>query len=239
MVNRILDAIFPNNCILCSTRCSNGYPVCPQCLSGLTPNTICCTGCALPLTHAATDAPARICANCVIEKPPYSRVIAPWVYDEQMAYLIHRWKFNKERRLTPLLAMLWLERFPASAAVDMIVPVPLHWLRLCQRGFNQSELLCHQLRAQCPDLKNVTLKTNLARRSRITRSQAALKVTARERNLIGAFNIRLPCRGRKIAIVDDVMTTGSTAAELASALLGAGASSVEVWCLARTPAPAI
>jgi ComF family protein len=156
-----------------------------------------------------------------------------------MAYLIHRWKFNKERRLTPLLAMLWLQRPPDDVSVDMIIPVPLHWLRLCQRGFNQSELLCYQLRTQCPDLKHIALKTRLARRRRITRSQSALDVTGRAHNLSRAFDIRQSCQGSKVAIVDDVMTTGSTAAELANTLLKAGASSVEVWCLARTPAPTI
>jgi ComF family protein len=239
VVNRILDAIFPNDCILCSARTGNDYPVCPQCLSGLTPNTFCCTGCAVPLPHIASNAPAKFCANCLLKAPPYSRVIAPWIYDEQMAFLIQRWKFNKERRLTPLLAKLWLERFPASPTVDMIVPVPLHWLRLCQRGFNQSEILCYQLQTQCLELKNVTLKTRLARRSRVTGSQAALSVSGRAQNIIGAFDIRQPCKGSKIAIVDDVMTTGSTATELTNTLLGAGASSVEIWCLARTPAPTI
>lgn len=240
MANKVLDALFPHHCILCSTRSDNGYPVCKECLAGLMPNTHCCNVCALPMLDTAKDIPAKLCAGCLLETPPYHRVVAPWIYDEQMAYLIHRWKFNKERRLTPLLAMLWLEKAPQDMpSIDTIVPVPLHWLRLLQRGFNQSEILCHQLHHQSPRLRGIALKARLAKRSRSTRSQAAMSITGRAQNIVGAFDVRQTCQDQKIAIVDDVMTTGSTAAEMAKTLLGAGARSVEVWCLARTPAPTI
>jgi ComF family protein len=178
-----------------------------------------------------------LCANCLLEAPPYERVIAPWLYDEQMAFLIHRWKFKGERRLGKLFAELWLDGEPSPSPVDVIVPVPLHWWRLCQRGFNQAEILCHQLRRQCPPLRKANLAAGLVSRNRATGSQASLAASRRSQNLAGAFRVHRPCRDLRIAVVDDVMTTGSTVTALARTLRAAGAHSVEVWCIARTPAP--
>jgi ComF family protein len=180
-----------------------------------------------------------LCPKCQQQPPPYDRVIAPWLYDEQMAALMHRWKFHGERYLTPLLAGLWLEQLVEPPIIDVIVPVPLHWWRLCQRGFNQAELLSHEIRHSCPSLHCAEPGHNFVSRRRHTHSQSRLTARGRAQNLTGAFRVRRPCDGLRLAIVDDVMTTGSTAAALAVSLRDAGATSVEVWCIARTPAPPI
>jgi len=139
--------------------------------------------------------------------------------------------------MTTVLAALWRERAELHSPVDLLVPVPLHWRRQWQRGFNQSELLCRQLLATCPDLKSSKLAHRLVRRRRSTAAQAGMNAQQRAGNLKGAFKVYGPCDTLRIAVVDDVLTTGATAAAVAEALATAGASYIEVWCLARTPSP--
>ncbi|MEH6589173.1 MAG: ComF family protein [Halioglobus sp.] len=154
-----------------------------------------------------------------------------------MRYLIQRWKFHGERRLTPLLGRLWQQAAPAIDTVDVIVPVPLHWWRLLLRGYNQSHLLAAQLKQQNPDARKTPIMDKLLVRRRHTRFQSGLSAEQRIDNLAQAFHTRQCCSGLSIALVDDIVTTGSTANSIAKNLLDAGASRVEIWCLARTPAP--
>jgi ComF family protein len=237
MVNNILEGLFPTYCVLCGQRSARELPLCFACQASLAPNRNGCKLCALPLSTPATPGATRLCANCQARPPPYSRVIAPWLYDEQMAFLMHRWKFHGERRFTPLLAELWLQTRVVPTAVDVLVPVPLHWWRLCRRGFNQAELLCHQLRTLGVSLPDGGLNPGLVSRTRATAAQANLTASNRDRNLQGAFKVHQDCNNLRIAVVDDVMTTGSTVTAITHALKTAGAKSVEVWCIARTPAP--
>ncbi|MFT6367027.1 MAG: ComF family protein [Halioglobus sp.] len=154
-----------------------------------------------------------------------------------MAFLIHRWKFQGEKQLTVVLANLWLSTWENSRHIDLIVPVPLHWRRLWHRGFNQAELLARKIHAIAPDLHNTDIDVKRVTRTRATESQSGLSATGRGDNLNGVFDSKKKCEGMHIAVVDDVMTTGSTAEALSKCLLKAGAKSVEIWCIARTPAP--
>jgi ComF family protein len=235
---RLLDGLFPHYCALCGLRSRRHVPLCPECESEMPVNHHCCVRCAIPLPP--TGAPchtARLCGSCLQNPPPFDRVIAPWLYDEYLAHLIHQWKFHRERRMTALLAALWQQRAEPPFPVDLLVPVPLHWRRRWQRGFNQSELLCRQLLATCPELESAKLAHRLVRRQRPTAAQSGMSALQRASNLKGAFTVCRPCNNLRIAIVDDVLTTGATAAAVAAALATAGASYLEVWCLARTPSP--
>ena len=223
----LLAGLFPNYCVLCGLRSNRAVPLCPDCQGELQPNHSCCHRCALPLPRATDSRAPRLCGKCQHSPPPYHRVLAPWIYNEQLAYIIQRWKYRGERQLTPLLSSLWLQR------VGHLAPVDLLW----QRGFNQSDLLCRQLRCARPALAGVTLENRLVRRHRATTPQSGSNASQRARNLRGAFTARRPCDNLRIAIVDDVLTTGATASAVASVLHAAGASHIEVWCLARTPTP--
>ena len=240
MVNSIAGALlaglFPNYCVLCGLRSNRSIALCPDCQGELQPNHSCCHRCALPLPQATDTRAPRLCGKCQHSPPPFHRVIAPWIYNEQLAYIIQRWKYGGERRLTPLLGSLWLQQVGRLSPVDLLLPVPLHWRRLWQRGFNQSDLLCRQLRCAHPALTGAVLENRLVRRHRATAAQSGSNASQRARNLRGAFTARRPCDNLRIAIVDDVLTTGATASAVASVLQAAGASHIEVWCLARTPA---
>ncbi len=175
------------------------------------------------------------CGACQRDPPPFQRCIAPWLYDEYLGHLIQQWKFAGHQHLSPLLADLWLQEVPRLPAVDVIVPVPLHWRRQWRRGYNQSELLARQLRRRQPALRNSALSLTLIKRQRATAAQSGMNAAKRAANLHDAFTVRSPCDNLRVALVDDVLTTGSTARAIAAKLRQAGASHIEVWCVARTP----
>lgn len=241
MVNSVLGALlaglFPDYCCLCGLRSHRPLPLCAECQGELQANTRSCCRCAIPLPGEGQLCDNTLCGNCLQAPPPFQRVIAPWLYCERFAYLIRRWKFEGESRLTPLLATLWLQQAGAAPQADLLIPVPLHWRRLWQRGFNQSELLSRELCGLTPGIGPVTLDHRSVRRSRATPAQSGMGAAQRTANLRGAFTVGKRYDNLRVAIVDDVYTTGATATAMATALRTAGASHIEVWCLARTPAP--
>ncbi len=240
MVNRfparLIDSLFPHRCALCGLASGRDLALCLACQGDLRANTSSCARCAIPLPRQVDSRPERQCGQCLAQPPTFDRALAPWLYDELMAHLIHRWKFQGEHHLSALLARLWLAANPSPAAVDILVPIPLHWRRRWRRGYNQSALLSHELKRHCPALGSIEIVGNLLRRHRPTAPQSGMTARARQRNLRGAFTVHRPCDNLRLAVVDDVLTTGATATAAASALRSAGADHVEIWCLARTPA---
>lgn len=239
MVNRIfgalVDGLFPQYCVLCRMPAVGNLPLCSACAEDLTPNNYPCLRCAVPLPH--TSSKATICGRCQGKPPSFDQVRAPWLYDDAMAYLISQWKFQGQIRLTPLLAQLWQQRVTNPNPVDLLVPLPLHWRKLWSRGFNQSELLCAALRQAHPALTDIPDDRRLLHRPQATRPQPGMSATQRQQNLAGAFTCRRPCDNLRIAVLDDVLTTGASAEAAARALRDAGAARIEIWCLARTPVP--
>lgn len=236
---RLLDGLFPNHCALCGLRSRRPQPLCLDCEQEMPRNHHCCTRCAIPLSPVTVPEFERECGNCLHQAPPFDRVIAPWLYGEYFSRLIQLWKFQRDRRLTALLATLWRQQAELQYTIDLLVPVPLHWRRQWRRGFNQSELLGRQLLNICPELRSCTLADGMVKRQRATAAQSGMNAAQRARNLVGAFTVCGPCDNLRVAIVDDVLTTGATAAAVASALKQAGAAHIEVWCLARTAAPGV
>ena len=239
-----LEGLFPNYCYLCGLRSYREQPLCSACEHGLSVNKDCCSRCALPLPppdpriSTGSAQQQRLCGHCLHSPPAFDRALAPCLYGEQMAFLLHRWKFHGERRLSTLFAYLWLRQLSEQfSPPDIIVPIPLHWTKNWQRGFNQSVLFAMELRRQCRKFKETSLDTRLVQRHRATSPQSGLAARERQINMRGAFTARRRCDNLRIAIVDDVLTTGATAAAVATTLRDAGASHIEIWCLARTPEP--
>ncbi len=167
--------------------------------------------------------------------PPRQRLVTVADYAPPLSPLIHQLVFpaqrNRQRPVTSVtIEVLHARRTTGLQLPDRIISVPLWQRRHWRRGFNQSDLLCQPLSRwlHCRwDSEAVT-------RTRATATQHFLSARLRKRNLKNAFRLELPVQGRHMVIVDDVVTTGSTVAEIAQLLLRNGAATVRVWCLCRT-----
>lgn len=189
-----------------------------------------CSGCGLRLAPGV----AR-CAACLREPPPFERCRCAVDYAFPWDGLVAAFKYHGRVELAGALADPLCAALDADDAAwpELVVPVPLAPSRLAERGYNQAWELARRVAAR---IGRPARPQALARR--VDRAhQAALSRRERQRNLQGAFTVAQPERvaGRRIALVDDVLTTGATAAEASRALLGAGAAAVRVWALARTP----
>ena len=225
----------PGTCLLCDGPADTTHALCGACqdeLPWLGPH---CSVCALPLPAAGLT-----CAHCLRRAPAFARVEAPWRYAFPVDALITRFKHHSAWPLGRLLGALLAEHLRHAhleglPRPDLLLPVPLARPRLRQRGFNQAALLARWL----GDALRISVRDDLLLRPQDTATQQGLDAVARRRNLRGAFALADPqaVSGRHVALVDDVLTTGATAEALASLLVKAGAARVDVYCLARTPAP--
>lgn len=163
---------------------------------------------------------------------PLRRCLAPYDYRHPLDHLVHLLKYRGQLAAGRVLGTLLGERIAMlglQADIDVVLPVPLHPVRHSERGFNQSAEIAHWV-ARGLQLR---LAPRLAFRRRDTRPQVELSAEERHSNVAGAFAAAPAARGLRIAIVDDVTTTGRTLQEVAAALIGAGAASVDGWCVAR------
>lgn len=211
----------PQVCVLCGAASGNsGFcPGCQQDLPWLP--AACCPRCTLPTP--AGD----VCGQCLRAPPAFDRTLCRLAYDFPLDALIQRFKYEHKLALAGPLAGLLRITAATSAGVEMIIPAPLHPQRLRERGFNQ---VLELLR---PWADRQALLRDGVSRSHDGVHQVALPWQQRAKNVKGAFACQLDLRGKKVAIVDDVMTTGATLNELAKTLKRAGASEVECWVLAR------
>ena len=178
---------------------------------------------------------AGVCPRCRQNPPPFERVQAVFWLDDTLKTLLHRMKYGAQPdlRITRLLSELSGVHM-AAGTVEALIPMPLHDDRLRQRGFNQAAWLARDWGRQF----GLPVLMTAARRQRPTGQQARLNRKQRQQNMADAFAVSavsLHCF-RRVAIVDDVLTTGATAAALAQSLMSAVPGiEVEVWVVARTP----
>ena len=235
-VKYLLEYLLPACCLLCGQACPQRL-LCRGCERDLPRIQDCCKQCALPGVFGA----ARLCADCLRHQPAWDLAIAALVYEYPVDHLVRHFKFHKDMCCGQLLAdelaravVLNFGRpeFTPGQKPDLLIPVPLHFLRRCRRGFNQAEVLAKELQRAC----GIPVRHKLLRRITHTPAQSGLDRQARQKNLQDAFHC-LPLQGVHVALVDDVLTTGATLQECARVLKRAGASRVSVWVAARVPAP--
>jgi ComF family protein len=232
-----LDLVLPPRCLGCGGLVEIQGALCAACWSAVTFITDpLCRCCGLPFDHAVEGARADDldCGACLAEPPPFSRARAVMRYDDGSRPLLLGFKHGDRTEAAPPFAA-WMARSGAGllAEADVIAPVPLHWRRLFARRFNQAALLAHALGRG----SGIPVVPDLLVRRRATPSQGRLSRSERQRNVAGAFAVR-PRRagliqGRRLLLVDDVMTTGATVSACAGAALKGGAASVDVLVLAR------
>jgi ComF family protein len=224
-----------HSCLLCDEATDAAFPICVACETELPWLGDQCQHCALPLPLSGLT-----CAQCCKRPPAFSEVLVPWLYDFPIDSLITRFKHQGNwpmgRLLAQLLGQFLNHRFEEGLPrPDYLLPVPLATRRLRQRGYNQAAMLADWLGSQL----HIPVSHRLLLRTRETPAQQGLDAKARKHNLRGAFALpdAAQLEGRHVALVDDVLTTGSTADAIARKLLNAGAQRVDVYCLARTPKP--
>ncbi len=227
------DHINPSPCTLCGK--GESHSLCPDCLRLLARVTGPVCRCGLPhgddATAMANIAPP-LCGRCIRQPPPFSASQSPLQYTFPVDALITRYKHRAdltvERAITPLLAgtpLPW-------ADTDAVCPLPVHWRRQWRRGFDQGTRLANLMGQywQRPVLPALV-------RQRPTPSQQGLTRRQRQRNLRKAFRCQRSVTGLRLILIDDVMTTGSSARAAAQCLIDHGAADVRVWTLARTLDP--
>ncbi|WP_416137282.1 ComF family protein [Halomonas sp. HK25] len=226
-VDQFLRRQLPGRCAFCLGEADRDRPWCGACFASLPWNLPACPHCAEPLPGRPE---ARPCGRCLRQPPPFVRSRVPLRYELEVAGLMQRFKFAASPRAGAVLLALFEAGLPGAALSwpQALVPVPLHPRRARERGFDQGEWLARRLACR------LALPLVRARRRRDTPTQRGLDRDERRRNLSGAFVIEAALPPR-VALVDDVMTTGATLEALAEACRSAGAREVEAWAVARTP----
>ena len=217
--------LLPGICVLCQSYSDQAMDLCRACAADLRPNIGACPRCAIPTPAREGDCPA-----CQVAPPPYARAVVPYLYVPPLTRVIHGLKHGNGLIEARILAALMADSLTYDDPPDLIVPVPLTYRRRIKRGYNQAALLAGQIaRAVRAPVNYRGLK-----RIRHAAPQRSLDAAARRRNQLGAYRASRDFFGKDIAVVDDVMTTGATAAEIAATLLDAGAATVRIWAAART-----
>ena len=220
-----LDLLFPARCASCDAP--GEEPFCGVCADTLVPVEHGCPRCGAPADDALLPLlKPRRCAHCRERPPRFAFAAAPYLHGGALADAIHRFKYERREDLGRALAVLF-EACPAPEA-DFLVPIPLHALRLRERGYDQARLL-----ADAAAKRFRSPVAPVLERIRATGQQVGRDRAARERNVRGAFRAVRDLTGFRLCLIDDVMTTGATASAAAEALYAAGAARVEVRTLAR------
>lgn len=206
LLDPVLDWIYPPKCALC--REIGAPSPCPECIAKM---------------KAAVNPPTHLVASRIRE------IRALYDYESPAGEAVRRLKYSRSRSLVPFMSRAIQIGFEGwSDEWDKILPLPIHWSRQAERGFNQAEMLCRELPQNL-------VETKLLKRVRLTPPQASLGAESRRSSPVGAFAASPACAGMKVLIVDDVVTTGSTLKSAADALFDSGAARVDALCFAVSP----
>ena len=220
--SNILKAFSQKYCVLCGAHCSGD--LCNPCRSQLPQIPINhCQICLLPVNTA------RVCGACLANPPVYTRIIAALHYTFPVDVLIHSLKYRENLVMAPILANFLIEKIGISDLPDLIIPMPLHVMRLRERGFNQSVEIGRTISKKL----NIEMLPDSCARVRNTPFQAGLPWKEREKNIRNAFVCKTDLSGKHVAILDDVMTSGATINEMAKILCQQGATVIDGWVVAR------
>jgi ComF family protein len=234
----LADLLLPPVCIVCRTRIGNHGLLCGACFAEIdfiAPPL--CERLGVPLPYETGDGP-NLSASAIANPPAYYRARAAARYSATMRDLIQSFKYRDRHEGLPLFGR-WLVKagHELLADADLIVPVPLYRSRLWSRRFNQSALLAQA----AGRLSGVPVDCFVLKRVRATASQVGLTAKQRKRNVAGAFKIdptrKQRIKGKRVIVIDDVVTTGATVEACAKTLKRAGAAHVDVLALARAVEP--
>jgi ComF family protein len=220
----ILGRLVPAACVLCGDR-ANPSGVCDGCLDALP--RLAEARCP---TCAAATATAETCGRCLSHPPRYDRVLVALEYAHPVDALVGALKYGRALPAARPLAFCLAQALDRAPYPDIVIAMPMSAARLAERGFNQAGEIA---RLVCAEF-GLAVAPALATRTRGSVPQAALPWRLRKKNVRGAFECAADLGGQRVAVVDDVLTTGATLDELAGVLKRQGARSVTGWVAART-----
>lgn len=230
IVNKWLKTIhaglWPAPCALCGARARDGIGLCAGCRADLPRAGVACESCGTPLPVAGR------CGRCLVKPPPFDSVRSLFLYERPVTYLIHDLKFNAKLHVARTLGRMLAEHAAALPGdrPEKLLPVPLHPKRLRERGYNQALELARPVAKHL----GIPIDFTSCRKIRHVPPQSTLPADARRRNIRGAFGVDGAQLGaRHVAVIDDVMTTGATAGELARTLKKSGVERVDIWVCAH------
>jgi ComF family protein len=233
----ILDVALPPLCPSCRDPLGSGVGLCAACWSKLSPiEKPYCARLGIPFVY--DPGPGIVSMEAMANPPAYDRARAAVRYDEVARKLVLSFKYADRLDLAPMMGA-WMARAGRELldGADALMPVPLHWRRLWARRFNQAAALAGAI----SDISGVPVLPDVLKRVRATPQQVGLSKTQRADNVQGAFRVpggqKVQVAGRRVVLVDDVLTSGATVDTCARALLRAGAANVDVLVFARVVAP--
>ncbi len=228
-LRQLTNWLLPQNCISCqcSLNSAQTETYCDDCIAKLPYLESSCPRCGQPFTGDSD-----YCGKCLSQSPTFDACFCPFAYEEPISDDICRLKYGEQPRTAIRLARLFARELNESN-IDLpeaLIPVPMHPTKLRKRGFNQSTELAKQL----GKLLDIPLASHILSKQIATPRQATQTLFQRKTNLKGAFKIHGPADFKHLAIVDDVVTTGATAEEIAKILKKNGVDYVQVWGITRT-----
>jgi ComF family protein len=232
-----LDAVMPPLCLSCSSKTAEPNGLCGHCWSGLSfieePR---CPVWGEPLGFDA--GPGTLSARALAKPVIWGRLTAAVAFNDEAAQMVHALKYRDRPEVARFMArLLYRAGRQHLEEAEVLIPVPLHWLRLWQRRFNQAALLAQAL----AELSQKRFAARALKRQRYTKRQVGLDPKQREANMRGAFSVapkaQTEVAGRRVVLIDDVLTTGATASAAADSLLKAGAASVDMMVFALVLPP--
>jgi ComF family protein len=226
---KIFSFALPFVCIFCKNLSDRAQDLCQRCYDDLPRLAQGCLCCANVLPFAES-----LCGQCLQKKPPFDHTHALFSYQPPVTKLILDLKFQHALANAKLLGELLLEKivqewYQNKSLPSVIIPMPLHALRLKERGFNQALEIARPIARQL----HLPLLTKGFVRQKHTIAQATLPADERRRNMRDAFLITSDIKNQTVAVIDDVITTGTTIHEFSRLLKKCGAGRVDIWCCAR------
>ncbi len=234
-----MDALIPPSCPVCDSPVAAQGLICPACFPLFRPIVPpLCEACGLPVAMAEIHSGRPVCPACASRRPLFRRARAVWLYGGAAKDLVLRLKYaDREDLALPMGRLMARAGEALVREADLLIPVPLNLRRLLARGYNQAAVLARVVAR----MSGVPAAVDALRRTRATPPLADLSREEREASLIDAFVVaprwRARIAGRRVVLIDDVLTSGATAEACTDALFAAGAASVDVLAAARTPPP--
>jgi len=232
-LKKVLNVVYPHQCALCGASGFQDRDLCQDCYEELPFNHNACSICAIPLASIEKNQDL-ICGQCQQQSRYFNACQSLLIYQSPIDKLIHQLKFQHRLHLANLLGDLMAESLEtrlshAKHLPDCIIPVPLHASRLRERGYNQALELAKPIAKRF----NLPLLTYSCVRNKATMPQSDLPAEERLNNVKDGFTVQRNFSAKHVAIVDDVITTGSTLDEFAKTLKASGVETVDAWICAR------